>query len=234
MAKMGSHTARFGAISALWYEATGEIAARDRAARSLNWATYMCDDRGVVAVGEDHNEGWWFTDGYGDYIRHFLVAMSAVPEWAPPGEVHVLRSTSIVTHVTYAPARAQWSTFDGGSTETLRVPAPPMAVTAAGAPIAKGSPAEGDGYSVRPLPGGDFVLTVRHASAGPIVVAIGAKGADDDSGHGDAGRPVPARTAGGCAVRSAGCRGGSSAAAGSCIALAFALRRYHRRRARTP
>src|SRR5262249_19672526 len=42
MAKMGSHTARLGATEALWFEATGDAAARDRAARSLNWATYMC------------------------------------------------------------------------------------------------------------------------------------------------------------------------------------------------
>ncbi len=90
MAKMGSHTARFGATTALWWEATGDTPARDRAARSLAWATYTCDERGIVTVGEDKNEGWWFSDGYGDYIRHFLVALGAVPDWAPPraGEPH--------------------------------------------------------------------------------------------------------------------------------------------------
>ena len=77
MAKMGSHTARFGATLALWAEATGDASARERAARSLAWATYACDPSGVVAVGEDAREGWWFSDGYGDYIRHFLVAMGA-------------------------------------------------------------------------------------------------------------------------------------------------------------
>ncbi len=59
MAKMGSHTARFGASLALWGEATGDLAVLDRAFRSLNWATYTCSEDGVVAVGEDANEGWW-------------------------------------------------------------------------------------------------------------------------------------------------------------------------------
>ncbi|HZU81268.1 MAG TPA: hypothetical protein VE987_00045, partial [Polyangiaceae bacterium] len=105
MVKMGSHTARFGATTALWFEATGDRRALELAARSLNWATYACDDRGVVSVGEDKNEGWWFSDGYGDYIRHFLLAMGAVPEWAPSDETHLLRSTSIVTHVEYGARR---------------------------------------------------------------------------------------------------------------------------------
>ena len=83
MAKMGSHTARFGATIALW--ARRPATRRRSSGRSdrSHWATYTCGDDGIVAVGEDRNEGWWFSDGYGDYIRHFLVAMAAVPEWAP-------------------------------------------------------------------------------------------------------------------------------------------------------
>jgi len=29
--------------------------------------------------------GSWFSDGYGDYIRHFMEGLAAVPEWAPAG-----------------------------------------------------------------------------------------------------------------------------------------------------
>ena len=132
MAKMGSHTARFGATSALWFEATGDRAARDLAARSLNWATYECREDGVVAVGEDKDQGWWFSDGYGDYIRHFLVAMGAVPEWAPKRENHVLRSTSVVTGVEYGSNRVAWTTFDPDATETLRLTFRPARFLAGG------------------------------------------------------------------------------------------------------
>jgi hypothetical protein len=204
MAKMGSHTARLGTTEALWFEATGDVAARERAARSLNWATYMCDERGVVAVGEDTNEGWWFSDGYGDYVRHFLGAMGAVPEWAPPGEAHLLRSTSIVTHVDYAPGRVSWTTFDGdGATDTLRLPAAPESVSLDGVRLEERTGDEGDGYDVRALPAGDVVLRVRHASPGPVVVTTNGGGGDTGAGTDDgagASDTDPGARGGGCSV----------------------------------
>ena len=150
-AKMASHTARYGATLALWYEATGDAAARESGARSLNWATYACRDDGIVAVSQDTNEGWWFSDGYGDYIRHFLVAMAAVPEWAPRRENHLLRSTSVVTHIDYGPTRVAWTTFDSEASETLRLTFRPTSVLAAGVPIAKRYSLKADGYTERPL-----------------------------------------------------------------------------------
>ena len=52
----------------------------------------------MVRVGPVE-ESLWFSDGYGDYLRHFMVGMGSVPEWAPPREDHLLRSTSIVPEV---------------------------------------------------------------------------------------------------------------------------------------
>ncbi len=172
MAKMGSHTARFGATLALWAEATADATARERAARSLAWATYVCDAQGIVAVGEDTNEGWWFSDGYGDYIRHFLVAMGAAPEWAPPREPHLLRSTSVVSRVEYAPGRVAWTTFDADATETLRLPSRPASVAAAGSVLAPRADLADAGYVVRPLPSGGVVLSVRHFPSGEVVVKL--------------------------------------------------------------
>ena len=170
-AKMASHTARFGATVALWSEATGDREARDRAARSLNWATYACSDDGVVSVAENINEGWWFSDGYGDYIRHFLVAMAAVPEWAPRAEDHLLRSTSIVRRIDYDDRRIVWTTFDSSSEETLRLTFRPASVRVAGASIPRRSLLDGDGYEERPLPSGGFLVRVRHSAPGEIVVS---------------------------------------------------------------
>jgi hypothetical protein len=171
MAKMGSHTARFGTAAALWAEATGDTAARELAERSLNWATYTCSEDGIVAVGEDKEQGWWFSDGYGDYIRHFLAAMGAVPEWAPRGEDHLLRSTSVVDRVEYGPERVAWSTFDAGSTETLRLTSRPTSVAAAGVPLAERARLDGDGYVSRALPAGGVVVQVRHQARGPVEVS---------------------------------------------------------------
>ena len=173
MAKMGSHTARFGATLALWSEATADADARERAFRSLNWATYVCREDGIVKVGEDSNEGWWFSDGYGDYVRHFLAAMGAVPQWAPARENHLLRSTSIVNHVEYGPgaaARVAWTTFDVDSTETLRLVAWPASVTVGGTALAERDDLDDEGFVAEPLVVGGIVLRVRHTHPGEVVV----------------------------------------------------------------
>jgi hypothetical protein len=170
MAKMGSHTARFGATLASWFAATGDVDAAERAARSLNWATYACSENGTVAVGPDSNEGYWFSDGYGDYIRHFLVAMGAVPDWAPARENHILRSTSVITRVAYRPGRVAWSTFDGDATETLRLTSRPRSVVAGSLPLLQRSALDRQGYTVWPVASGGFVVRVRHRVPGEVVV----------------------------------------------------------------
>jgi hypothetical protein len=216
MAKMGSHTARFGATTALWYEATGEPSARDRAARSLAWATYTCNSDGIVAVGEDRNEGWWFSDGYGDYVRHFLVAMAAVPEWAPARENHLLRSTSVVSHVDYAPVRVSWTTFDANATETLRLVSRPASVTAGGAALSEREALDDEGYVVQPLASGDVVLRVRHESPGEVVVTTSVPAVPGD--------PSVARgpaTPGGCAIGRGSNRAGGTGAPGLAAGLAL-------------
>jgi hypothetical protein len=224
MAKMGSHTARFGATLALWYEATGDPGARDRAARSLAWATYTCNDDGLVAVGEDRNEGWWFSDGYGDYIRHFVVAMAAIPEWAPPRENHLLRSTSVVSHVEYAQDRVSWTTFDTDATETLRLLSRPTTVTAGAEELSERETLDEEGYVVQPLASGDTVVRVRHTSAGEVVVTTSAGPAEGatSGAHG----PAPS---GGCSM-GPGPTGGRGAGASALAAGLAVLARRRRRR----
>jgi hypothetical protein len=131
MSKMGSHTARVGSILALLYEKTLDPQLRARAFRSLSWATYCIDDKGVVKVGPDDREGFWFSDGYGDYLPHFVDAMAAVPAWAPSSEAHLLRSTSVVTEIAYEPKAIRYSTFDSSGTEELRLPGKPLKITGA-------------------------------------------------------------------------------------------------------
>jgi hypothetical protein len=206
MVKMGSHTARFGATTALWAEATGDSIARERAGRSLNWATYACDTEGVVSVGEDKNEGWWFSDGYGDYIRHFLVAMGAVPAWAPPHEIHLLRSTSIVSRVEYGPGRVTWTTFDGDAIETLRVPSRPSDVTVNGQPLAERADLAAPGYTAAALEAGDFIVRVRHQVPGEVMVVAEAPSTPPPSSDEPSGSevPEPPRARAGCGIAAVG------------------------------
>ena len=223
MAKMGSHTARFGATTALWAELTGDATERDRAARSLAWATYACDEDGIVSVGEDRNEGWWFSDGYGDYIRQFLVAMGAEPEWAPSTEGHVLRSSSIVTRVDYTPGRIAWSTFDPDATETLRLPARPDAVTVGDDRLVERVDLDDEGWTAHPLSTGGFVVLVRHHAPADVVVTTGAPSA----GAGPAVDSFRSVVGSGCAAGGPGAPAGPAWLVGV-VALA-GLRRRQRR-----
>jgi hypothetical protein len=166
MYKMGSHTSRYASVMALFGEKTADAAARETAFRSFNWASYMCDRRGVVRVGPLESS-YWFSDGYGDYIRHFMAGMGAVPEWAPPGEDHLLRSSSVVTEAAYAPGQVRYRTFDTAGEEVLRLSLAPRSVTGDGRALARTKDEQGPGFSFEPSTG---VLRVRRAGARAIVI----------------------------------------------------------------
>ena len=117
------------------------------------------------------NEGWWFSDGYGDYIRHFLVAMAAVP-----GVGSSRRRSLAPLDVGRDPRRLRpdavvWTTFDREASETLRLTFRPASVLAAGVPIAKRDRLDADGYTERPLDSGGFLVRVRHSGGGEVIVS---------------------------------------------------------------
>ncbi len=167
--KMGSHTSRYASGLSLWSERTGDAAAREKAMRSLTWASYMCRDNGFVHVGPV-DRSLWFSDGYGDYIRHFLIAMAALPEFAPKSGDHILRSTSLVTAVAYKPREIRYTTFDPGSTEVLRLSFRPASVTAGTGKLSSRQSLDADGFTVTPV-GDDFVVRIRHSASGEVRVA---------------------------------------------------------------
>ncbi|HUC20065.1 MAG TPA: Ig-like domain-containing protein, partial [Candidatus Polarisedimenticolaceae bacterium] len=132
---MGSHTSRYASMNALLYQKTGDAAAKEKAYRSFNWATYMARSNGVVIDGPSVNNQW-FTDGYGDYIRHFMVGMGAVPEFAPNGQTHILQTSSLVKSVDYSNANSlTYQTFDNTGIETIKVSRQPTSVTLGGSAL---------------------------------------------------------------------------------------------------
>ena len=110
----------------------------------------------------DYADSYWFDDGYGDHIRNYLWAMGAIPEFAPAGENHLLRSSSVVTHVVYSKTNIAYRTFDPDASEVLRLKSLPARVTAGPAALTVINNPTGEWYSVKQLAGGDFVVRVRH------------------------------------------------------------------------
>lgn len=171
---MGSHTARYGAVEALLAEATGDAAAREKALRALSWASYMCLDNGVVVTGIEENQGGiWFSDGYGDYLRHFALALGAVPEWAPRDESHLLRASSVVRDVAAGVDLVRWETFDAGGEEVLRVAFEVGGVTVDGEVLERRDDLRADGWTWDEATG---VVHVKHSRGTRVAVIAGRNG----------------------------------------------------------
>jgi hypothetical protein len=93
---------------------------KTEAFENFNWATYCTSKAGFVSVGPDWMRAW-FSDGYGDYIKHSWTDWPRLPEWAPAGEDHLLGSTNIVQKVNYQETRLRNRTFLPQSTEVFAV-----------------------------------------------------------------------------------------------------------------
>jgi len=124
---MGSHTARYGSLCAMWYEKSGDEWYKNEAYKYLNFASYMTLPDGFVAVGPNW-PGAWFSDGYSDYVRHYIDAMAAIPEWAPQNENHLLRSTSIVKGIKYEQNKIELNTFDPTSVLKFKLKKKPIKI----------------------------------------------------------------------------------------------------------
>ena len=157
-----SHTSRQGADELLYTELTGDSSRYKNAVRQLIWATYMVNDDGKNRYPNDEN---WLTDGYGDYVRHYLRAMAADPTLAPPTENHILSSTSVIQQADYHGRSnkmlydeadknvilklvIQYRTFDKAGTEVLRLVSKPAGILLDDKPITQKE--AGEGYSWQP------------------------------------------------------------------------------------
>lgn len=166
-AGLGSDTARWAALEAVLAARTGSPEARRAAIGSLNYATYFARSNGLVSCcGSRFPQSYWFSDGYGDYLGAFNEAMGALPQLAPHGEDHLLRSTSVVQRISYTQAGVRYRTFDPTAVDLLRLSFRPSQVLAGGRELAPGE----HGYVLRQTSDGDFLLRVRHVSARSVAV----------------------------------------------------------------
>jgi len=113
-----SHTSRHASVELLYCEKAGDMTLKDAAIRRLNWATYMVDVDGKNRYPRDDN---WLTDGYGDYVRHYLRAMASFPELAPDDQNHLLRTTSVIQTISYADDAITYTKFDPTSLERFKL-----------------------------------------------------------------------------------------------------------------
>jgi len=120
-----SHSSRQASVELMYGALSGDTTFTENAIRTLNWATYT-----VASDGRNRyiRDDVWLTDGYGDYIRHYLRAMAAMPELAPAIENHLLGSSSVVTSIEYSGSSIRYKTYDKESSEILRLRVKPSRI----------------------------------------------------------------------------------------------------------
>jgi hypothetical protein len=161
-------------VELLYGEKAGDDTRKEAAIRQLNWATYT-----VAANGENRYpiNDIWLTDGYGDYLRHYLRAMAAAPELAPANQSHLLRSSSVIEEIEYRPGVIQYRTFDATSRERLRIAFKPAAITVAGKKLRRvnrrGDLERKDGYWFDDKGAATGWLEIQHSGRGEVVIRQG-------------------------------------------------------------
>ena len=159
-----SHSSRQASMELLYCEKTGDVSTKVNAVRCLNWATYMVAEDGRNRY---YHDDIWLTDGYGDYVRHYLRAIAAAPELAPSDADHLLRSSSVVTRITYGPGAVSYTVFDTSSLDELRLTSIPKRVTVDGNILLEAQSTARDGWTWLGMERGG-VLTIRQRTGKSI------------------------------------------------------------------
>jgi hypothetical protein len=170
--KMDYQTARYAAECARWYAVSGDEDYKEKAYRALNWVTY-CNDSIGMAFESPLSKGissWW-SDCYGEGPRMFYHAFAGVPEWAPPGENHILYSESVLKNVSYLPRVIRYTPASNSGIEYLRVAFKPTAVTIKGVNLPLRSDQGATGYTLKDLGKGDYAVTIKRMAGGPVIVS---------------------------------------------------------------
>ncbi|MBS1737106.1 MAG: hypothetical protein JSS98_10965 [Bacteroidetes bacterium] len=138
-----SHSSRQAAAELRYWEKTGDTSGIQNAIRQLNWATYMVDKEGKNYYLRDN---YWLTDGYGDYVRHYLRAMAAEPQLAPSNANHLLRTSSIISEISYRANQIRYITFDEKSVEKFRLTKKPVNIIIGEKPLQQSNDKSATGW----------------------------------------------------------------------------------------
>src|SRR4030042_4657433 len=149
---MISHTARYASVCALYYELTGDEEYKEKAYRAYNWSTYgSCPEKERILVETMDSDTGWFTDAHGDYLQHLFAGFGSIPHWAPEGENHLLRSSSMIQSILYEHCFIIYQTYDTHAQEVLRLTTKPEIILVNGQELAENDNLDKPGWTWEPL-----------------------------------------------------------------------------------
>ncbi|MCX7428630.1 MAG: malectin domain-containing carbohydrate-binding protein [Planctomycetia bacterium] len=139
-------------------------------------ATYDAHETGV---SEDNIDGGfivcggWFKIAHPMALWHVLSTMAWLgEEFGAARENHILRASSVVSSVVYGKGKVAYATFDAPaeSVDVLRLAFRPETVTADGEPLSARADLKANGFTVKELPCGDSIVSVRHDGKNRVTV----------------------------------------------------------------
>ncbi len=151
--------------------------AREIARRTVIMGTYHFHESGKV---EDNIDGgqitasnWSELIGFGPILCGLEIMAWLPEELGARRENHLVRSTSIVTSIVYGRGRVDYQTFDAPApcVDALRLAYQPDEILADGQQLPLREKLDGNGFTLRPLPCGDWIVTVRHDDATSLSVS---------------------------------------------------------------
>jgi len=161
-----SHTSRQASAELQYAFLTSDQSFVNKAILQLNWATYMVDFDGKNRYPQDDI---WLSDGYGDYVRHYLRAMAFLPELAPANQNHLLSSTSTIQKISYESSKISFTTFDSESEALLRLASEPKSVTVLGKSLSQLDQLNGNGYTWERI-GNDWVMKLKYSQGTEVII----------------------------------------------------------------
>jgi hypothetical protein len=117
------------------------------------------------------NVSSWWSDCYGECTRMLYHVFAAVPEWAPPGESHILYSKGVLKNVSYQDRKIEYTSTEENSKEYLRLAFRPAVITINGKRVSLLQDLKKEGYLLKDLGNGDYALTIRHTDSGVINIS---------------------------------------------------------------
>jgi hypothetical protein len=149
---------------------------RELAYRQLVLQTYDADDNGVSQDNIDGGvivNGSWLNIAHPLPLRFVQAAIGWLPEeLGASRENHIVRSSAVVNSMVYGAGQINYSTFDAPveTVEVLRLAFVPKVVIADHRPLPKRGDLRKNGYTLKPLPNGDAIVSIRHDGCKDIVI----------------------------------------------------------------
>ncbi len=156
---------------------TGSEWAREVGRRQAILSNYDALPTGVVEDNIDGGAivaGDWFKIAHPMALKHALNMIAWMPdEFAPSGQDHIVRSTSVVRSVRYLARSVSFRTFDAppNTLTVLRLGFRPTRVSGDTGTLPARTDLLGQGYQLRALGGSDWLVSIRHDGVRSVTVA---------------------------------------------------------------